>query len=162
MKRGKPLRRTPFKSSRTSGSLKRSPLNYRSAGMHDAYVKRRALVKQMLAQTPYCQACTAIYVFPRLIKGEPLGVVNTRPSIDLHELVNRSQGGDILNSDEIIVVCRECHRWITKNPIDAERLGLHVPGWMNTVEGIKEATRVRISWEKGISAVPFWVEDTEE
>lgn len=161
MKRGKPLRRTPFRTSRTSDNLKRSPLNYRSEGMKDTYVKRRALVQQMLSETPYCQACKAVYVYPRLLKDQPLGVVNVRKSIDLHELVNRSQGGDILNSDEIIVVCRECHRWITRNPKEAERLGLHIPSWMNTVEGVKEATRVRLSWEQGIAELPFWLEEDE-
>lgn len=43
---------------------------------------------------------------------------------DAHELLPRSQGGDPLNPDGCIWVCRPCHDWIHDHPAEAYALGL--------------------------------------
>jgi hypothetical protein len=44
--------------------------------------------------------------------------------MDAHELLPRSQGGDPLNPDGCIWVCRPCHLWIHAHPAKAYALGL--------------------------------------
>lgn len=52
-----------------------------------------------------------------------------RPSVDVHELVRRSQGGSILDEKNLMCVCRECHRRIGNHPQLAFDLGLSRHGW---------------------------------
>lgn len=47
---------------------------------------------------------------------------------DGHELVRRSQGGDPLDPDNVILVCRMCHDWIGANPALAIEHGLAKKG----------------------------------
>ena len=54
-----------------------------------------------------------------------------QPSVDVHELVRRSQGGSILDEDNLMCVCRDCHRRIGNHPQLAFDLGLARPGWTN-------------------------------
>lgn len=163
MQRGKPLKRTPLK--RGTGSLKRSPLNPRSKRTKEIYVERRAIVEDMLKSFPQCQACVLFYVFDTLhacpphISPAPLGVVRQNKTVDIHELINRSQGGSITDTMNLLAVCRRCHNRITTNPKEAETLGLHLESWCNTVSHFKEAERVRLSWSNGIPTTPNWSND---
>lgn len=67
---------------------------------------RSALRADMLEQFPWCFRCY------------------WERATDLHELKNRSQGGDYLNRDEIVTLCRGCHEWVTTSPAQA-----HATGW---------------------------------
>lgn len=42
---------------------------------------------------------------------------------DMHELLARSQGGDPLDPNNIALLCRGCHRWLTDHPKQALELG---------------------------------------
>ncbi len=183
MKRGKPLKRTPLK--RGNKELKRTPLkrgestlrsdsqlksnkpiNKRSKKMSETYIKRRKLVKDRLGEGAECEACMAVNVFHRLEMkksrswndrpSNKLGVIMTKQAVDVHEIVNRSQGGDILDEKILLNVCRECHMFITENPFNSSLLGLHLSGYMYEDNYLKEAKRVRESWSKGIPAVPTY------
>lgn len=160
MKRGKPMKRTPLK--RGNSSLKRSPLSYRSSKQEEKYVERRKLVSDLLSQRPYCEACVIFYVFdtiqnsPPFEGPPPMGVVKVNKSKDIHELVNRSQGGSILEKDNLLAVCRPCHNRITTEPKLAEKLGLHLEGWCNNRNGFSEAERVRYGWKNGTPSQPYW------
>jgi hypothetical protein len=50
-------------------------------------------------------------------------------AVDIHELVRRSQGGSILDEDNLLAVCRPCHRRIGDNPQLAFDLGLARHSW---------------------------------
>lgn len=152
MKRGKPLRRTPLK--RGDSQLKRSPLNKRSKKMQTKYVERRALVEDLLSERPFCEACVVFAVYD----GKQ-GAVNLNRTDDIHELVNRSQGGSILDRPNLLAVCRPCHTRITVRPKQAEELGLHLESWCNTEEHLTEAERVRNEWKNGIATKPYWFSD---
>jgi len=177
MKRGKPLKRTPLK--RGSSSLKRTPLksktqlkaktplNYRSAKTKEVYKSRRKIVRDMLEEYSECQACVIIAVYDRQQEksknwndrpSNRYGVIMARKPVDIHELINRSQGGSILENKNLMAVCRECHMRITENPKEAELLGLHLPSWCDKDEHFKEAARVRNCWQRGFSSLPFWLE----
>lgn len=115
--------------------MKRSPLNRksslkrtgfsrkRSKKMEQIYVERRKLVEKMLAEKPYCQAC------PVFAKHDGLSSYIRHGSVDVHELVRRSQGGSILDESNCITVCRPCHRRIGENPELAYFLGLAKRSW---------------------------------
>lgn len=144
MKRGKPMKRTP--------------LNYRSKKRQDMYVDRRSIVKDMLSSNPVCEACRLWTAFDLHSGAAVSPVFTSRRTKDVHELVNRSQGGSILDMRNLFPVCRPCHNRITTEPKDAELLGLHLDSWCNTEEGFKEAERLRREWARGNPSKPYWIE----
>ena len=182
MKRGKPLKRTPLK--KGDKELKRTPLKRgdstlrsnsqlksRSDKMKKAYVKRRQLVKDRLGEGVECQACMAINVLDRIDMksrswsnkpSNQSGIIVTKQAVDVHEIVNRSQGGDILDERILLNVCRDCHEFITHNPFKATLLGLHLDGFLYKDICIDDAKRVRESWSKGIPAVPYYMIQADE
>lgn len=109
MKRGKPLKRTP--------------LAKRSKKMSKKYEERVPLVKRLLKERPWCEAC------PVFASHDQLAVYVRRPSVDIHELKRRSQGGSILEESNLLAVCRECHGRIGNSPQLAFDLGLSIHGW---------------------------------
>lgn len=154
MKRGKPLKRTPIK--RGDSQLKRTPLSHRSKKTEELYVERRALVKELLEKQTYCQACK-IWVAFDLYTGKRSAITfNINKTRDIHEIVNRSQGGSITERRNLLAVCRPCHNRITTDPKNAERLGLHLESWCNNSLGFGEAERIRNEWSKGTPTEPSW------
>jgi len=189
MKRGKPLKRTPLKKGdkelkrtplkrgdstlKSNSQLKsNTPINKRSDKMKQTYIKRRKLVKERLGEGVECEACMAVNVFHRIEMKKStswnnrpsnrLGVLMTKQAVDVHEIINRSQGGDILDERILLNVCRDCHIFITENPFNSSLLGLHLSGSMYRDSYIEDAERVRESWAKGIPAVPFYMIQGDE
>lgn len=134
MKRGKPMKRSPLKRS-DSKLHSNKPLRKRSKKTEDKYVHRRQLVKSILESNQECVACIIYTVHDRITYDFPVGnptrFVRTNKTTDVHELVNRSQGGSILDMDNLLAVCRSCHSRITTEPKEAEVLGLHLESWCN-------------------------------
>jgi 5-methylcytosine-specific restriction endonuclease McrA len=112
MKKGKPLKRTP--------------LAHRSKKMIDTYKERIPLVKKLLSERPWCEAC------PVFAEHDQLAVYIRRPSVDVHEIKRRSQGGSILDEKNLMTVCRQCHQRIGNYPQLAFDLGLAIHGWEET------------------------------
>ena len=119
------MKRSPLKPSR-------KPIPKRSAKMKDIYERkggRRELVARLLAERPWCEAGQRIEAG----QGQPVHPsvyhVCQKLSVDCHELLRRSAGGNILDETGIICVCRACHDWIGRNPAAAESLGLSKRRW---------------------------------
>ena len=114
MKRtGMPGRRTPMLRTvpLAGGAIPgRAPLRPRSAARAALYVKRRALVAQLLADRPSCEAKIA-------------GLCTGR-TVDVHELLSRARGGSILDETGLLALCRACHDHVTTHPAWAEGHGL--------------------------------------
>lgn len=134
-------------------------MRYRSEKRQKLYVERRALVEKLLKERPVCEAC-----WPRagyeMVTGRPTGRKWTltrfaRPSEDVHEIKRRSQGGSIIDPNNLLVVCRDCHRWINNYPEFATKLGLSLPGWA-TDEMYEEAVGLRDDWGLGRPCQPSW------
>jgi hypothetical protein len=127
-------------------------MRHRSKKQEALYKERRPLVKRLLEENPACKAC--------LVRVGATGVATVvlRQSVDIHELLRRSQGGSILDEKNLLAVCRECHTWITGNPAAAEQMGLHLPGWAKD-DMWEEAGRVRESWAEGQPTAPYWLVD---
>jgi len=90
--------------------MKRSRLKPRSKKMSKVYVERRKLVEKLLKEHPQCEAQV-----PDVCTGK---------SVDLHELLARSQGGSILDPSNIICVCRACHNFVGTEVQKATEMGL--------------------------------------
>jgi 5-methylcytosine-specific restriction endonuclease McrA len=116
MKPNKPIKRTPLKRS-TKKIAKRSQKT------EETYVERRKIVARMLSDFPLCFAC------PVFAKHDGLQVFIHRNSVDVHELVRRSQGGSILEEENLVTVCRKCHSRIGDEPAIAFSLGLAKHSW---------------------------------
>lgn len=119
MKRGGALERRTALSPGT-GSLKRSgALRARSAKRQAAYAGpggRRELVAELLAAYPVCQLQV-------LCRGAR--------SVDVHERLKRSRGGDILDPVQahMVTACRACHDWTEREPAAATAARALLPSW---------------------------------
>lgn len=121
MKRKKPMKRTPMKRSPMKKSS--TPIAKRSKKTETKYIERRKIVAEMLAEFPLCYAC------PIFAKHDGLVSFVHKQSVDVHELVRRSQGGSILDRDNLVAVCRPCHSRIGEEPALAFSLGLAKHAW---------------------------------
>jgi 5-methylcytosine-specific restriction endonuclease McrA len=98
-------------------------MRYRSKKKEAEYRERRKLVQRVLEERPACEAC------PIFARHDGAISYHQNRSVDLHELIRRSQGGSILDESNIIAVCRPCHNRIGLNPQLAFDLGLAKHGW---------------------------------
>lgn len=73
--------------------------------------ERRPLVQKLLSERPVCQRC------------------KKQVSQDIHELKSRARGGSITDIDNLVAICRDCHRWITDNPKAAAQTGWLKHSW---------------------------------
>ncbi len=96
----------------------------RSKKKQREYVERRKLVKRMLEERPYCEAC------PIWASHDGKRSYVRNGSVDIHELKRRSQGGSITDESNCIAVCRPCHDRIGREPQLAVDLGLAKKSWM--------------------------------
>lgn len=98
-------------------------MRHRSKKKEAEYKLRRPLVERLLSERPYCEACPVFAEY-----DEKVTYVRQR-SVDVHELVRRSQGGSILDEENLMCVCRGCHTRIGNNPQLAFDLGLAKHAW---------------------------------
>jgi 5-methylcytosine-specific restriction endonuclease McrA len=101
----------------------RKPIARRSKKQEELYEKRRPFVVSVLGARPFCEAC------PVFASHDGLVAYVRRNSTDVHEIIRRSQGGSILDENNVLAVCRECHNRIGSNPQLAFDLGLAKHGW---------------------------------
>jgi hypothetical protein len=95
----------------------------RSTKKEAEYTLRRPLVRRLLEERPWCEAC------PVFAAHDAKVTYVRQPACDVHEVVRRSQGGSILDEANLLCVCRLCHRRIGHYPQLAFELGLAKPGW---------------------------------
>ena len=98
-------------------------MRFRSKKKEAEYVERRKVVVRMLEKFPYCQAC------PVFAKHDNKPTYVRMGSVDVHELVRRSQGGSIIDESNLLCVCRSCHIRIGNYPALAFELGLAKHAW---------------------------------
>lgn len=90
-----------------------SKIRPRSKKTERTYTKRRALVAELLRDQPVCQRC------------------HSAAATDVHEILSRARGGSILDLDNLAVLCRPCHSWITTHPALATEEGWLTSAWNN-------------------------------
>jgi hypothetical protein len=79
-------------------------------------VERRQLVVRLLRERPRCE-----------IRWACQGAL----SVDVHERLKRSRGGNILDPDQahMVTTCRACHELTEAEPAEAERRRVLLPSW---------------------------------
>ncbi len=107
----------------TTLTLGASKLRHRSKKKEAEYRLRRPLVERLLSENPMCQAC------PVFAEHDGVATYTRKRSVDVHEIVRRSQGGSILDENNLMCVCRDCHRRIGNYPQLAFELGLAKHNW---------------------------------
>jgi hypothetical protein len=117
LKPGKPLKRTPFRSSSVltarTGLERRTRMKPRSDKTARRYVTRRRVVAALLAERPWCEIR-----WDRRCQ---------RRSVDVHEPGMRSRGADICDRAQCTASCRYCHDQVHLNPAEATRRGWMIP-----------------------------------
>ena len=93
-------------------------MRHRSRKKEAEYELRRPLVRRLLEDRPWCEAC------PVFAAHDGKVTYVRQPACDVHEKVRRSQGGSILDETNLLCVCRGCHRRIGNYPALAFELGL--------------------------------------
>jgi hypothetical protein len=84
--------------------------------MDATYRQRRALVARLPEDRPWCEVCQQL----RATENPDALVL---PSHDVHEVLRRSAGGDILDPANCLVVCRPHHDRIHRSPTWAMERG---------------------------------------
>lgn len=116
MKRSGPLRRsTPLK--RGPGPERRTRLSPMSKKRRKVSVARRDFVADILSRRTRCEAGS-------LIRSHDTQHRCFGYSTDVHEVLTRARGGDILDPDNVRAICRRCHDWIHDHPTESLNLGL--------------------------------------
>lgn len=87
------------------------------------YEIRRPLVRRLLEERPWCEACPVFAAHDQKV------TYVRQPSVDIHEVLTRGRGGSILEEDNLLAVCRSCHRRIGNHPALANELGLTQASW---------------------------------
>jgi len=98
-------------------------VRHRSRKREADYVQRRPLVRRLLTERPWCEACPVFAAHDQKI------TYVRQPSVDIHEVLTRGRGGSILEEDNLLAVCRGCHRRIGNYPELANELGLTRASW---------------------------------
>lgn len=150
LSQNKPLKANKGLESRTQLSSSKG-VNARSKKTTEKYVERRKLVADLLKRRPDCEACSLYSMFD----FSNLGQVNA--SGEVHEIVLRSQGGDILDESICLAVCRSCHARVDEDREIAMLLGLYVPSFAYNDEAIKEARYLRMAVLTGAPFIPSYM-----
>ncbi len=95
----------------------------RSAKREADYEIRRPLVRRLLEERPWCEAC------PVFATHDAKVTYVRQRSVDIHEVLTRGRGGSILDESNLLAVCRPCHRRIGNYPTLANELGLTRASW---------------------------------
>ena len=98
-------------------------MRHRSKKKEEEYKLRRPLVARLLEERPWCEAC------PKFAEHDGVVTYTRNRSSDIHEIIRRSQGGSILDEENLMSVCRPCHTRIGNYPQLAFDLGLAKHGW---------------------------------
>ena len=97
--------------------MKRTPLRRISKKRAKVQRQRARMVSEELAKRELCEAGSIIYLHGKQARCAGLAV-------ELHEPLTRARGGSILDPDNTVAICRNCHRWIHDHPEAATELGL--------------------------------------
>ena len=119
-----------------SGPIQRkTPLRKVSKKRQKVQGQRRKLVQEQLAARPRCEAGEPIYMWYANNFGTAYAQEKRRTdrcqgrASDIHEPLQRSAGGSILDVNNTIAVCRRCHDWIHQPPDVSKSLGLLRNSW---------------------------------
>ena len=100
--------------------MKRFKLNPVSKKRQALNVKRRMFVHQILEQRPECEA--------------HIERICSHYACDVHEILTRARGGSILDEQNVLALCRNCHAFITGHPAFSQEHGFTVHSWSTSAD----------------------------
>jgi hypothetical protein len=95
--------------------VKRSPIARMSVRRRSELAERRQVVADVIRRDGGC-------LMRESAPDDPSGAC--RGPLDGHEVLPKGRGGDWLDRDNVVTLCRLHHDWVHGNPAKAERLGL--------------------------------------
>lgn len=110
--------------------MRRSRLNPVSKKRAIDSIRRKLFVKDILEERQQCEA--------------NLPYLCTYYATDVHEILTRGRGGDFLNPDNVLALCRMCHTFITDNPAFAKEHGFVISAGVATSADLIAAQRARM------------------
>ena len=113
-----PGRRSPMR--RSGGGRRRSPVKPVSDRRREENLERRRLIEERWGRYPDCQAGTLLRSLPATVRVPRCD----GRAADAHEILFRSRGGSITDTDGMVPVCRPCHTFITEHAELAATVGL--------------------------------------
>jgi len=128
MKRTPLKRKTPLK--QKTPLKRKTPLRPMSKKRQKIQTQRREFVKNELEYRQWCEAGSHItrHLLTQLTESMKQSVkgktICDGRAVDIHEPLTRARGGSILETENSMAVCRNCHTWIHDNPEAATKLGL--------------------------------------
>lgn len=132
-------RKTPMK--RGTAQMKRVPIKTQSYKRRSENGKRAQVLAKLRQTRGGCEA--------RFVRG------CTGEMHDGHEVLTRGRGGSITDPDNILMVCRPCHTYITEHPREADCAGFTVPRDA-TPEMMDEARLIRELWRRDMPRCSSW------
>ena len=109
-----------------------NPVSKKRASLN---ILRRSFVKKILNDRMMCEA---------RIQGR------TYMPTDVHEILTRGRGGSIIDEDNVLALCRNCHHFITNEPAWAKENGFVVSWSVNMEADLAAAERARHSFVFGM------------
>lgn len=111
MKRSPLHRKTPLSRGEagwttSSASPRRTRLNPVSKRRAKLNRQRTAVLEHVREFQTWCSMCG-----------------KTGVGLDAHELKSRAQGGSLIDLENIVLLCRDDHNWVTTHPKEAAELG---------------------------------------
>lgn len=103
--------------------MKRSRINPISKRRQRLNEERREMLEQNFGPREAWRCEVEARPIMAVMMGGCYGEVNG------HEILKRSQGGDITNPGNILMLCNRHNMWVEDYPEDAHRLGLMIHRW---------------------------------
>jgi hypothetical protein len=123
LKPGEPLKRTEWKSKPCSSVAPRSKqlaMRSKTSKRGREQAQRAEFVAKMIAEANgLCQAWYQIRMVDFVAARNCL-----RLASEVHEPLTRGRGGSILDPENSVPICRNCHMWIDDNKQAATSVGL--------------------------------------
>lgn len=122
------MKRSPMKR-----STKRLP--WKSAKREAIASERRAFVARILSERPTCEGRFYLRAIVNTLGDRDekvaIGVLRacSEQSVEVHEKLKRSRGGSIIEDDNVLALCRSCHRFTEDEPRLATMAGMLIPSW---------------------------------
>lgn len=74
----------------------------------------------------------------------------THRATEVHEVLTRARGGSIIDRDNVVALCHNCHAFITTNPLWSQRNGWMLSSWCSPAD-IDIARQLRAVQREGVT-----------
>lgn len=114
----------------TFGNKPRKPLAPFSAKRLREHGRRAEVVQIVRERDQWCRLNPRSVHYPRVqVDALQADLPYCAGQLDVHEVLTRARGGNYLDPDECVLVCRHHHDWIDTHQMEAHALGMLRHSW---------------------------------